>query len=367
MVPANTSSPGPLPTGSDSPVIGAWLTSLSPAATAPSSGIFSPGLTTSTSPMATLSIGTRTSRPSRCTRASLGESSIRARIARRARSMLRDSIHCASAKRDVTAAASDHSPMAIAPATAMSISVLMSRANRRAADQARLAQYQPPAAIDTANRARVTTTGASNHSSATPAAKAAPDATRNASRAPPGRTEMRDAVSWSSQARIPVAFTASAIAAAESCAASCDTRRVPPTTSALMASRPLNGLSRRSRMATSSWQSMPSTRNTDSAWISQTGQLGAGGFILGLSGVNRHGGGACREPLGAPDKRPSRVLSAARGAPDTPRGSRPFRCVCRAIVVGLLAWFATRPATVKRLQPPSPEPRIPTPGGSPPS
>ena len=69
--------------------------------------------------------------------------------------MLRDSIHCASANRKVTAAASDHWPMAMAPTTAMSISALMSRANRRAADHARLAQYQPPAAIDTANSAPV--------------------------------------------------------------------------------------------------------------------------------------------------------------------------------------------------------------------
>ncbi len=193
--------------------------------------------------------------------------------------MLRDSIHCASANRNVTVAASDHSPMVMAPATAMSISVLMSRANRRAADQARRAQYQPPAAVDAASSAPVTAGGVPAHSSVMPAAAAAPDATRNASRAPPDGTVMRDAVSWSSQARIPVAFTASAMAAAESCAASCDTRRVPPTTSARIDSSPLSGASRRSRMATSSWQSMPSTRKTDSAWTSQTGQAGAGRLI----------------------------------------------------------------------------------------
>ena len=50
MVPANTSSPGALSIGSDSPVTGAWLTALCPATTAPSSGIFSPGLTTMTAP-----------------------------------------------------------------------------------------------------------------------------------------------------------------------------------------------------------------------------------------------------------------------------------------------------------------------------
>ena len=59
------------------------------------------------------------------------------------------------------------------------------------------------------------------------------------------------------------------------------------------------------------------------------------------------GGGACREPLGAPDKRTSGVLSAAREAPDTPRRFRPLRCVCRANSTGLLAWFATRPAPAR--------------------
>ena len=48
IVPANTSSPVRFSAGSDSPVTGAWLTWLSPAATTPSSGIFSPGLTTTT-------------------------------------------------------------------------------------------------------------------------------------------------------------------------------------------------------------------------------------------------------------------------------------------------------------------------------
>ena len=220
MVPANTSSPGRLPAGRDSPVMGAWLTSLSPVATTPSSGIFSPGLTTRTSPIATVSTATRTSRPSRCTSASLGASPITARMARRARSMLRDSIHCASANRKVTAAASDHWPMAMAPATAMSISALMSRANRRAADHARFAQYQPPAAIDTAKSAPVTAAGAPNQPSAMPAATATPDATRNGCRPSRGLAVIRDAVSWSSHARIPVPFTASAMAAAESCAAS---------------------------------------------------------------------------------------------------------------------------------------------------
>ena len=57
MVPANTGSPGALSIGSDSPVIGAWLTSDRPARTSPSSGIFSPGRTMIAVPMATRSTG----------------------------------------------------------------------------------------------------------------------------------------------------------------------------------------------------------------------------------------------------------------------------------------------------------------------
>src|SRR5687768_16483972 len=44
-------------------------------------------------------------------------------------------------------------------------------------------------------------------------------------------------------------------------------------TSADIASRPARGLSRRSRMTTSSWQSMPSTRKTASACSSQTAHV----------------------------------------------------------------------------------------------
>ena len=90
MVPANTSSPGCLSTGSDSPVIGAWLTSLAPATTRPSSGIFSPGRTRRRSPSTIWSTGTRISVPLRTTAASGGVRSMSARMALRARSMLRD-------------------------------------------------------------------------------------------------------------------------------------------------------------------------------------------------------------------------------------------------------------------------------------
>jgi hypothetical protein len=79
--------------------------------------------------------------------------------------------------------------------------------------------------------------------------------------------------SCSSQARIPVCATASEMAAAVSFAASYFTFIRWPTTSASSASRPDSFFSLRSRSATSSWQSIPSTLKTDSAWISQTWQV----------------------------------------------------------------------------------------------
>jgi hypothetical protein len=53
----------------DSPVIIDSSTADSPESTSPSTGIFSPGLTTTMSPISTFSTGTSTSSPSRITRA----------------------------------------------------------------------------------------------------------------------------------------------------------------------------------------------------------------------------------------------------------------------------------------------------------
>ena len=124
MVPANTSSPGAFSAGSDSPVTGAWLTALCPATTSPSSGIFSPGRTTITAPGAIRSTATRRSPSASRTSASAGVRSIRARMAWRARSSVRASSACASAKRNTTAAASDHSPSMAAPVAAMTMRTL---------------------------------------------------------------------------------------------------------------------------------------------------------------------------------------------------------------------------------------------------
>src|SRR5688572_6887729 len=58
-----------------------------------------------------------------------------------------------------------------------------------------------------------------------------------------------------------------------------------PMTSAVIASTPARGLSRRSRMTTSSWQSMPSTRKTASACSSHVAHatLDSGAIPGGLA------------------------------------------------------------------------------------
>ena len=76
-VAADTLSPSPLSTGMLSPVRAASLTALWPSRTTPSTGTFSPGRTTNTSPVATSSMGTSTSSPFRTTTAVLGDSFMR--------------------------------------------------------------------------------------------------------------------------------------------------------------------------------------------------------------------------------------------------------------------------------------------------
>ena len=76
-VAAETASPGFLSTGILSPVSAASLTALFPSRTTPSTGMFSPGRTTKTSPFRTCSMGTVASCPFRTTTAVLGASFIR--------------------------------------------------------------------------------------------------------------------------------------------------------------------------------------------------------------------------------------------------------------------------------------------------
>jgi hypothetical protein len=134
IVPANTSPPGSLLTGTLSPVIGAWLTALLPEITRPSSAIRSPGRTMKRVPTgASAAAISRSSPPGERTRTVDGARSSSAEIARRARPTLQASRVSDSANRKATLAASNHSPMPMAPAIAITIKRLMSGRSRRAA------------------------------------------------------------------------------------------------------------------------------------------------------------------------------------------------------------------------------------------
>ncbi len=86
-----TASPGPISTGTDSPVSMLASTAELPSSTTPSVAIFSPGRTTNRSPTASWSTGMRCSRPPRSTATSLAPSSSRARSAAPARRLARAS------------------------------------------------------------------------------------------------------------------------------------------------------------------------------------------------------------------------------------------------------------------------------------
>ena len=85
-VPAKTSSPGALGTGTLSPVMGLWSTALLPATTSPSTGTRSPGRTMTWSPIFRRATGRSTMRSPSLTRAVLGIISPSALTALRARS-----------------------------------------------------------------------------------------------------------------------------------------------------------------------------------------------------------------------------------------------------------------------------------------
>ena len=80
-VAADTLSPGALSAGMLSPVSADSSTAPEPSRTTPSTGMFSPGRTTNTSPALTCSTGTVTSAPSRTTVAVFGASFIKERRA----------------------------------------------------------------------------------------------------------------------------------------------------------------------------------------------------------------------------------------------------------------------------------------------
>mmetsp|Transcript_14461 Transcript_14461/g.45967 ORF Transcript_14461/g.45967 Transcript_14461/m.45967 type:complete len:238 (+) Transcript_14461:1540-2253(+) len=125
IVPAETEAPGPLATGRDSPVRMASSMEDAPLTTSPSIGMLCPGLTATTEPTGTMS--TATSSPVSASTAVEGRRDRTAAMASRALLTERDSSHSEMAKRNTTAPASRYSAMAMAPATAITMRVLMSR------------------------------------------------------------------------------------------------------------------------------------------------------------------------------------------------------------------------------------------------
>ena len=106
IVPAKTSSPVALSTGSDSPVIADVSKLLRPARTMPSVAIRSPGRTTSTSPTRSSFASTSTVASPRWTRAVSGTSFNSARNPARARSIALSSNASAMEYKNASAAAS---------------------------------------------------------------------------------------------------------------------------------------------------------------------------------------------------------------------------------------------------------------------
>ena len=150
MEPANTWSPGPLATGIDSPVTGAWSAAAVPSTTIPSTAARSPGRTTTTSPTAISVTATLDSLAAplpaagRSTIAVEGASFIRPLIARRVRSSVATCSTVPRLKRKATSAASLHSPIAAAPIMARVIRTFMSTWRARRLKKAARATKAPP-------------------------------------------------------------------------------------------------------------------------------------------------------------------------------------------------------------------------------
>ena len=128
-VPLNTSSPTPLSTGRDSPVIRDWSMAVCPQIITPSTAMLSPGSTRSTSPIFTASAGTTTSPPSRTMRALRGVIFTRDSMPSRALRTVRSSSSEPSDMMKATSPAAKISPIQIAATSAMATntSALMSK------------------------------------------------------------------------------------------------------------------------------------------------------------------------------------------------------------------------------------------------
>ena len=216
MVPANTSSPGALSTGSDSPVTGAWLTALAPATTSPSSGTFSPGLTTMTAPGRDLDRPATVRSPSRrrgpAPRPASDPSARGPRSARARACAPRAPARRRTGRRRPPPRTTRRA--AIAPAAATSISTLMSSdrsAHARARPCARSAGRRPRSTAPNSSARHATAAPSELGERARPRARAR----RDQQRAAPARARRRRSAigsSCSSQARMPASATAAAIA-----------------------------------------------------------------------------------------------------------------------------------------------------------
>ena len=129
-VPLDTSSPGPLSTGRDSPVITAWLTEVCPDTTRPSTGTVSPGRTRSRSPTFTSPAGMIFSAPPSITRAVRGVRCTSLSMPARALATVSSSRRPPSCMMNATSPAAKSSPMMTDAMSAMdtSTSALMSNA-----------------------------------------------------------------------------------------------------------------------------------------------------------------------------------------------------------------------------------------------
>jgi len=227
--------------------------------------MMAPGMTRSTAILRS-PVSSRTS-------ASAGARSITARTAVRAFSRVRASSARATPKRNTTDAASDHSPSSMAPATAMSMSTLMSSDRRRTACHARRRVGGTPRAMDRPNRTSPSGAAAPTKSTRSPRPRAAPEIASRTRRPFAACPPAAIGSSCSSHARKPASATAATIAEADTFVASYFTCSRWPTRSAEKSSRPGRFLNRRSIIATSSRQSIPSILKVDSACSSQTAQV----------------------------------------------------------------------------------------------
>ncbi|SHW48473.1 Uncharacterised protein [Mycobacteroides abscessus subsp. abscessus] len=121
--PANTSSPGPASTGTDSPVMAETSSAVRPCPMMPSVATRSPGLTSIRSPIRNSVGATTISVPSRSTVASSGTSDNSARSPRRVRASEYSSSPSLMENRKASMAASPTSPRITAPTAAMVIRV----------------------------------------------------------------------------------------------------------------------------------------------------------------------------------------------------------------------------------------------------